>query len=752
VHNTIETQSGSLKLRGLLRTARRLLRERRLRKALNSAQIAFDFASRQGEAPEIAASAQLLMAEILILTAVYTQDEELRTKGWRLLEQLETDQARSKQIAPERITYIKAICLRRLDNLEEAHGLLSSLTNDLEPQSALHTRSLVALAATRAQLSGVNDGTSARLAEEALEYVDEIERAQLAAELSLSRAYSSLKSNELVNAIGEAHSALRYAAQSGHAEVEALAQLFLGKASRLRGNHHIALRLLYEALDAADGMRFRKLYVESHLQIGHVFVALTNDREADKYFGLALDEASNFTWPSIRYNASHALGCSAVRDGRLDEGNTYLAKALEAANELGWQSEQAGVLAELAALNFEEGHHALAAHFCEESESRCIQSRAGKAFAKTQIVRVRLALIGGGSDQLLEQAEVAVAAARSECNPELLVEALQLLSQLQFDAKDAASAFETEREAAQHALEFARLQRSRHLPGLDMRAALRQKDLEIERLTQQNDLQLAIVAKNDEIERANQDLLQANEELRQFAYVASHDLKEPLRQIGSYVSLIKRNYVDLLDERGVSFFGFVTEGVGRLNRLLDSLMHYTSVARLDNEESKVDLNRLMVSIEQELQSTVRESKAEINYGKLPTVQSGGKLLRHVMFSLIDNALKFRRANSAPKVNVTADEHEGMYRIGIRDNGIGIKPEYSEKVFVLFQMLHAKTDYPGTGVGLAIAQKTIQRLGGRIWFEANEAGAPGVTFYFTVPMHMARELPAGAGATISEEAA
>ncbi len=746
-------QSGNLKLRGLLQTSRELLRRRQLKKALNNAQIAQDFAIRSGEAPGIAAAAQLLMAEIYLLNAAYTYDAGLRSQGWQLLEQLEANKVRGVDaIAPAKITYVKAVALLRLGELDSAQLHLEQLLEEVDENDRLYARSLVAYASTLAQRGDVSSTAVLAKAETALANLDDLSSLALAAELALAKAHAASDAADLSRAIDEAHQAKQYAQRAQQPETEAQANIFLGKLSRLRGNHQIALRFLYEALDAGEQIDCKPLLVDAHLEIGHVFVSLSNDLEADKYFRYVAEETLRADDSLKLYEACLALGCHAHRRGDFADANASFGRALQAAKDQGNTSRQALVLGELAALKLDEGFSDLAAHLSNEACRQFAEIDVA-ASAKTQLIQLRLQLADAATADapaILTTAASALARAREERKGALVVEALRLQAQAHQLAGDLAAALESEQQASTLAVRMLQRQRERHLPDLDMRAALRQKEREIEKLTQQNDLKNAIVAKNEEIERANQDLVQANEELRQFAYVASHDLKEPLRQIGSYVSLIKRNYYDLLDERGETFFGFVTEGVGRLNRLLDSLMHYTSVARIDNEVSDVDLNHLIKSIENELSTTIEQSGAKVKYNQLPKIQTGGKLLRHVVYSLIDNALKFHSPQRAPEVHIWVDVIDGMYRIGVQDNGIGIDPSYQDKVFVLFQMLHAKSAYVGTGVGLAIAQKTIQRLGGRIWFEPNQHALPGTTFYITLPMSVERQLPGPS--TVTEQAA
>ena len=739
---TATAQSGSLKLRGLLRNSRELLRRRQLKKAIYSAQIAQDFAERSGEAPQIAVAARLLMAEAYVLNAAYTHDDALRSRGWRLLEQVESDGARGAvTVDAVVLQHLRALCQRRLGNFEAAREAFTALAASTPESHPYYARILVHLLATHAQLPGGERHPPGEAIDRALVNVPTEERIELLATRALANAHFALRDDRLSAAIDEAHDARRLAARAGLPEVEAIATCFLGRLSRLRGNHQIALRLLYDAMDAAERMGYGPLVLETHLQIGRVFATLHNDREAAKYLRYVVEEARAVDDTAHVYEASLALGVATQHTGDLAEAGAHLNVALQAAVQLAWTHEQATALSELAALKLEEGQVGLAQHLADEALRRFEQ--AGQpACAKTRLTCARLAAEGspeGDVAPVLALARSAEALAREADDRASLVGALRLRASLHASREEHAAAFAAEREAAELALALVRQQRERQLPDLDMRAALQQKEREIEELTRDKDLKDAIVAKNEEIERANRDLLQANEELRQFAFVASHDLKEPLRQIGSYIGLIRRRYTKPLDERGETFFGYVNEGVARLNRLLDSLMQYTTIARIEVTRERVELTGLLDGIRDELAGVIARQGASLSYGALPSVETSGELLRHVLFALVDNALKFSREGVPAEVRITAEETEGMVRIGVHDAGIGIREEYRDKVFTLFQMLHAKTEYSGTGVGLAIAQKTIQRLGGRVWFDSAGEGA-GTSFYVTLPLAVERSVP------------
>lgn len=735
------------KLRDLIQAARLLLRRRHLTKALNNAQIAEDFASRAREVPGLVLEARLLRAEILLVNAAYAHDDTLRARGWRVLEQVSADEQLGA-LQADSIAEWHYVTGRghQLDGDADEAAARFAAALAIVPEGHPHTaRFTLGLAeatvpcppptVAHEPLRAVDPQRAAEaiaLAEASLGLAPEGLRRPALARLRLLQACEARRRGDLGHALDAAHQAREHAAGAGARETEAQAKFFIGRLSRARGNDVIALRLLYEAMDAADDMGHRPLLVDAHLEIGHVFATLADDREAAKYFTYAADDAGDSGRTEIIYAASHALGVAARRQGDFAEANVRLGAALQAANALEWPREQGIALGELAGVKYAEGQPELARHLAAEAR-RCAEVAGVDPAAKTVLVEARLAWDEGAYERCAELTRACQVGAAREGRDDLLAAALRLRSRAHEGLGDPRQALAAERTASDLAQRLLDQQRDRHLPDLNMRAALRQRDREIEKLTREADLKNALVAKTEEIERANRDLVQVNEELRQFAYVASHDLKEPLRQIGSYVGLIRRHYGHDVDARAEAFFGYVAEGVTRLNRLFDSLMHYTSVARLEVRVERVSLREVVAEVQREIASHLAAADARVLLADdLPHVYTSGRHLRHVVAAVLDNAVKFHRPGEPPVIYVSADEDPGAVALHVRDNGIGIDPAYAGKVFVLFQMLHAKSEYPGTGVGLAIAQKTVQRLGGRISFAPNPGDAPGTTFTVVLP--------------------
>jgi light-regulated signal transduction histidine kinase (bacteriophytochrome) len=277
---------------------------------------------------------------------------------------------------------------------------------------------------------------------------------------------------------------------------------------------------------------------------------------------------------------------------------------------------------------------------------------------------------------------------------------------------------------------FAKEQRNRQIIDLEIKNAIKEKQKEIEQLTRENEYQALLLKQNEQIAEQNAQLLAANEELRQFAYVASHDLKEPIRMIGSYTQLIERKHKHQFTEDSQIYFTYVKEGVIRMNNLLDALLKYTTISKTEDNFEQVSLVDVVEVAVINLRVSVDENNAVINCHELPEVMSIRSLLIQLFQNLISNAIKFKKPNTHPKITITSETTKNEIIIKVSDDGIGIKTEYQERIFIIFQRLHTRDEYKGTGIGLAICHKIVQRVGGRIWVES-EIGK-GANFFIALP--------------------
>jgi signal transduction histidine kinase len=236
------------------------------------------------------------------------------------------------------------------------------------------------------------------------------------------------------------------------------------------------------------------------------------------------------------------------------------------------------------------------------------------------------------------------------------------------------------------------------------------------------DRRTALTDQRAELERSNR-------ELEQFAYVASHDLQEPLRMVASYVQLLEREYGGRLGEEADEFIGFAVDGAKRMQALIQDLLTYSRVGRGEAPTEPTDLDAAFDRALNNLSAAIEEIGATVSAEDLPTVVADASQMTQLLQNLIGNALKFH-GEEAVEVRVGAERHNGEWTFGVRDNGIGIDPKHAERIFAIFQRLHTRKEYPGTGIGLALCRKIVERHGGRIWVES-EPGR-GTTFRFTLP--------------------
>jgi signal transduction histidine kinase len=237
-----------------------------------------------------------------------------------------------------------------------------------------------------------------------------------------------------------------------------------------------------------------------------------------------------------------------------------------------------------------------------------------------------------------------------------------------------------------------------------------------------------LVKTRQDLEQSVAELGRSNADLQQFAYVASHDLQEPLRMVSSYTQLLARRYKGKLDADADEFIAFAVDGANRMHRLIHDLLAYSRVRTGGQQFEPTSVGIALNHALGNLVSAVKESGATITHDPLPAVIGDEKQLVQLFQNLLSNAVKFK-GQDPPRIHVSAKRADVEWVFSIRDNGIGLDPQYAERIFVIFQRLHNRRDYPGTGIGLAICKKIAERHGGRIWVES-ELGK-GATFYFTI---------------------
>lgn len=244
----------------------------------------------------------------------------------------------------------------------------------------------------------------------------------------------------------------------------------------------------------------------------------------------------------------------------------------------------------------------------------------------------------------------------------------------------------------------------------------------------ENHIQVQIRLKS-ELEKSKMALQTKNEELEQYAYIASHDLQEPLRMVSSFMDKLKRKYEGQLDDKALQYIHYARDGAQRMKQIILDLLLYSSSNRPTEQLEEVNLNELVAEYTLLRKKLITETKAVISFDALPALQTYRAPIAQVFHSLLDNALKYVKKNVPPRIEIHAKEKETLWEFAVKDNGIGIDDKFFDKIFIIFQRLHNRDQYDGTGIGLSIAKRSVEFLGGEIWLESTVG--EGTTFYFTI---------------------
>lgn len=237
---------------------------------------------------------------------------------------------------------------------------------------------------------------------------------------------------------------------------------------------------------------------------------------------------------------------------------------------------------------------------------------------------------------------------------------------------------------------------------------------------------LDIFVQREEILKLNTILRQSNEELERFAYICSHDMQEPVRMMNSYAELLMGKYSGQMDEKANKYLGFISSNARHMQKMIMDILEFSRVGRESPQIETIDCNKVAAEVIGKLE----KGNAQIDCSQLPVLQTSDTLVRALFQNIIGNALKFQDGSKQPEIHIHAERQEDAWLFSITDNGIGIDPQFKEKVFAIFQRIHRREAYPGTGIGLSTCKKLVELYGGKIWFES--IPGEGTSFYFTIP--------------------
>jgi chemotaxis family two-component system sensor kinase Cph1 len=259
--------------------------------------------------------------------------------------------------------------------------------------------------------------------------------------------------------------------------------------------------------------------------------------------------------------------------------------------------------------------------------------------------------------------------------------------------------------------------------------AVHRFNAEAELVEYRDHLEELVLRRTNDLRRVAQELARSNMDLEQYAYVVSHDLQEPLRAVDGFVALLRRKYRGQLDAEANSFIDSAVEGVQRMQSLIRDLLAYARATPRNKPPTPTDVRRAVADALENLRTSIAEAEAVVTVDRLPRVYADRGQLAQLFQNLIGNAIKFR-GDRRPEIRIEAERQQDAWLFSVRDNGIGIDPQHAERVFLIFQRLHKRSQYPGTGIGLAICKKIVEHYGGKIWVESQSGH--GATFYFTLP--------------------
>ena len=570
-----------------------------------------------------------------------------------------------------------------------------------------------------------------RIAKDGLALLKNIDDAEIIAELYQSLVQAYLKSQDYGNLEEYASTLLKLSQTLQDVEKQIVALNNLAIVNSIRNDFKTAMGYFIDALELGRKIAYRQSIANSLINIGTIYAHLQNHDEALKRYLNIIDDYQDVLEKNTLAIVYNNVGNINYRKNDVEQAHFYFKKTLELAQESQYQEMIALALTQISRAYRLENNTTDALIFAEESRQLMVDlgDVNGKQINLINLGQLHydlgdfesaISLTNQGLDISIE--------AQDELNT---MKAYELLATIYAYLKDFEKAYSYQFAYTQLQESVENEQRNLQALDIEIRYDIREKQIQIEQLQRENEYQGQLLEQSKQIEQQNIELTQANEELQQFAYVVSHDLKEPLRMIASYIQLMLRRLPKEIVVADIeTYSNFINEGVTRMNLLLDGLLQYATVGEEKEEKEDFDIKDIAEYATFNLKLLIQESNAEINIGEMPTLNVLASRFTQIFQNLISNAIKFRKPDTNPIINITCEKRKKDYLFKVSDNGIGISKEHRERVFVIFQRLHTRKQYEGTGIGLSICQKIIVRLGGKIWVEG-EVGV-GTTFCFTVP--------------------
>lgn len=514
-------------------------------------------------------------------------------------------------------------------------------------------------------------------------------------------------------------------------ETTIVALINLSVAYGSTGDYKNCMIHLMDALKKSEAINYRSNIAKCHGNIGTLYTFLSNNEEALKHYEIVYNEYSDVIDKRDETALLVNLGDLYFGRGELELANTYYTLCLELATQINFTERIAIALVNKSQLANAKGEQDNALKLALQAQE--IYNNLNQEAADYHAHLINMAeifLAQNDHQEAIKYGEKGQKLCLLKKDKHHLSEVYDVLSNAHLGLKnyEVALAFRNKYMEIKHEL----LNEQKYYQIVDMQIAYEteKKEKEIELLVKENKYQALLLEKGNQIKTQNELLKQANQELQQFTYAASHDLKEPLRMIGSYTTLLEHRLKDQLNDTTREFMHYISSGVQRMNKLLEDLLKYATLLNNNHTTDLVNLNHVVQDVLDNFHLKIKETEAKIEVSELPTIQGYPSQLLQLFQNLISNAIKFRKSDTPPHIVISVKEDPNQYIIEVRDNGIGVPQEFQKKVFDIFYRLHHRQEYEGTGIGLALCQKIAIKHGGIIWMESEENA--GTRFFISLP--------------------
>lgn len=594
---------------------------------------------------------------------------------------------------------------------------------------------------------------------------------RIAVHMAISDVYRELKQAE--TAIGELKEALKIGGLSIQKNTEVA---IFGKLSDLSlqiGNTDEAYDYQLRVLRYWETEKNQSNVARTYYQIASIYFAQQNFDEALSFYQKSLkieDEVGN------EEGSVKSMSAIASVYGRIQQFDKSLQtnfEALELAEEKGYKNGIAYTSHNISADYLSMGKTKEAAPYIKKALK--LRQELGDRLGENHSLQAQgyMYMLLGQYDKGVESMQSALDIAKEINDKPLIRDTYRMLSQVYSQAQDWKKAFENYEtytaykdsmlnDATKQRMSQFQIKHEVHKKEKEKEIELLKKDKEIAalyrygiigglilllfivsllllfvfyRYKNQAAVNSILTKKNLKIQQQNAQLARSNRDLEQFAYIASHDLKEPLRNIGGFITLLNRKCGDYQDNEAKEYMGFITKSVDHMHHLLTDLLAYSRIGVVPKTFDQVDANAVLETVKNSFKSYIEEQNAEIFIRNLPILTANRTQMIQLFQNLVGNALKFR-SDKIPRINIEAVELPDRYVFSVQDNGIGMQQEYTDKIFVIFQRLHNRTEYDGTGIGLSICKKIVEQHQGEIWVESQSG--KGSTFYFSISKDLGKK--------------